>query len=141
MHQGMTDEEGRQQGEDDDEGIEHDQTARLLEIVCTIEAEVHREAYHEDGHVDDLSQQRYPVFRTHIATFVLTLVRLDDAIGLVSDNLTTVDDLLTFINHAHGQRYTRHQLVLAGLAALTVEDEVGHDIVVQVALLQQGLLR
>ena len=57
-------------------------------------------------------------------------------IGLLVDNLSAVNNLLTFLYESTSERYTGDKFVTVGLAACTVEDKVRLDIVVQVAFLQ-----
>ena len=63
-------------------------------------------------------------------------VRLQGVIGLLIDDAAAVDNLLSALHDARGQWYGVEQVAVAGLAACLVIDEVGHDIVVQVTLLQ-----
>ena len=71
-----------------------------------------------------------------IAQLVLSLERLDDAVGLIRHNVTPVNNLLAFLYHSAGQRYACQQVVLAGFAAFAVVDQVGGDIFIKVTFLQ-----
>ena len=139
MDKGVAHEECRQQGEDDNHGIEHRDASRLLEIVLAVECQVEREAHHEDGDIENLSEERYLVLCiVFVAQLVLFLERLDDAIGLLCHNLAAVHYLLSLLHQSAGQGNARQQVVLAGLAALLVVDQIGGDIRVQIAFLQDG---
>ena len=139
VNEGVAHEECGEQGEQHNQGIEHGDAARLVEIVTAIEGEIEREANHEDGHIDDMAHQTQLVLlRVVVTPLVLLLERLDDAVGLVGDDFAAVYNLLTFLHQTAGQGNTRQQVVQAGFAALFVVHQIGHDIVVQVALLQRG---
>ena len=137
MYERVAHKQGRQQGKDDDEGIEHGDVARVLEVVLAIEAQVQREANHEDGDVEYLSDERYLVLRlVLVAAVVLLDVRVDDAVGAVCHDFAAIHNLLPLLHQSAGQGNADQQLVLAGLAAFAVIGEVGDDVVVEVALLQ-----
>ena len=73
MDEGVAHEDSRQHGKDNDEGIEHRDAARLLEIVLTIEAQIQREAYHEDGDIKDMADERYLVLGLVLIAAVVLL--------------------------------------------------------------------
>ena len=70
-----------------------------------------------------------------VAQLVLFLKRLDDAIGLLGNNLSSVYNLLTFLNDTTRQSDTRQQVVLAGLTTFSVVNDIRSDIFVEVTLL------
>ena len=72
-----------------------------------------------------------------IAPVVLLQIRFYGAVSLVGNDFPSVNDLFALLNQSAGQWYAGYQFVLAGLAAILVVDEVGHDIFVEIAFLQQ----
>ena len=57
MDERVADEHCREEGKDDDEGIDHSDAARLVEIVFAIETQVKREAQHQNGYIQDVPEE------------------------------------------------------------------------------------
>ena len=137
MADGVAHEQSGEHDEDDDERVEHRDASRLLEVVFSEEAQIDGEAEHEQRHIDGLAHRdQSDLARVAVSPFVLHLEGLDDAVGVFVDDVTPSDDFLSFLCHAAGQRHTVHEVGQTGFAARLVEDEVGRDVVVEVALLQ-----
>ena len=81
------------------------------------------------------------LFDILVAQFVLFLERLDNAVGLLRYDVAPTNNLLSLLHHTAGQCYARQQVVLAAFATFTVVGEVGRDILVKVAFLQNGTYR
>ena len=123
--------------EDDDERIEHRHVARLLEIVLSEECEVEREKHHYQQYVEGFATERELLLcGVGIASLVFFLERLDDTVFCLSDNLATVNDLLSFLCHAKSKRYALLHILETLVAALLVINYIRCNIVVEIALLQ-----
>ena len=124
-------------GEDGDERVDHQQRARVLEIVGAEQDEVDGEQRYEDEHEDGLSGdgRRYLVGGC-TASLRLAFERAEHAVEMVVDDLAAVDNLLPREHHARSDGDGAEQVGLLRLAALFVVDKIGHDILVEVALLQ-----
>ena len=137
MQDAMGDHDRGDDGKEYDQRIEHGNRPELLEIVFAEKRQIDREADHEDGDVEDLSHDGGADLLVGIVAAVhLLLIRYEDVVGLAVYDVAPVDDLLSALGDAAGQRDAVVEVAQAGLAPLFIVAEVGGDVVVQVALLQ-----
>ena len=131
MDEHVAHQQSGEQGKEHDEGVEHGHAARLVEIVFAIEGQIECEADHEDCYIEYLTQERYAGLRTVlVAPVVFLQVRLNDIIGMLSDDFTAVDNLLALLDQTACQWDAGDELVAAGLTACAVVRQVGRDVVV-----------
>ena len=131
----MADQNGGRYGEQRNEGVEHGHGAGLLEVVAAVIPEEDGEAENEDADVQYLAKDdETELHVVLLAALVLAVEGLQDGVGPLVDDVATVDDFLTPLHHAAGQRDVAEHVVLTGLAALLVINEVGQDVVVEAAL-------
>ena len=126
-------EQRQHHGEERYEHIEHGYASRFLKIVAAEEHEIGCEDDDHDAHIENLSDERAcELVLGGYAAVELALKGAEHTVGILVHDVAAVNDLLTAHDHAAGGRYAAQQVVLLGLAALAVVDEVGLQIVGEV---------
>ena len=122
-------------------GIHHGNGAPTLEVVLAVKTQIDGETADEQQHQERLAQHFGAEARlVGLAAFRLLDERLDDAFRLFVNNFSAVNHLLAALHHAAGQRNALLQVAQARLAALLFVNQVRHNVVVQVATLQQRVV-
>ena len=119
MQDVVADHERSDDDKEDDQRVEHGYGPELLEIVLAEKREVNGQTDDEDGHVEYLSHDRdTDLLVGLLATLQLLLVGQEDVVGLVVNNISSVDDLLPALGNAACQGNTVGEVAQAGFAAL-----------------------
>ena len=74
MNEGVANEQCRQQGKEDDEDIDHQDASRLVEIVFAVKTQVEGEANHENGRVENMSEERQLVLLDAVVTQLVLML-------------------------------------------------------------------
>ena len=126
-----------EQREDYDQAVKHGYTARLVEVILAEKAKVNRERNDDYEHIERLAGRGHAYLaRVAAAPLVFLLERVENAVHLLVDDASAVNDFLSLLNHAHGQWYSVHEVVERSATLLPVVNHVGRDVVVEVAFLQ-----
>ena len=99
MDKGVAHEQCRHDGEEGDQRISHHDLPRLDEIVFPVQSEIECEGDEQDRYIEDLSEECKLVLGVVLMqSLVLFHKRLHCTIGLVCNNLSSSNDLLSFLN-------------------------------------------
>ena len=90
--------------EECDEQVEHRRGARLLEVILTEERQIGRQTGEHDKDVEDLAEdgQTEHALLVLLSTLRLFDVRHQDVVGVLIDDMSSFDDLLSALYDAAG---------------------------------------
>ena len=112
-----------------------------MEVVFAEEHQVGGEEQYEDEYIDGLPDDgRQDFFVGGVALFHRFLEAVQYQVGVVVDDVAPVYDALSFQYHAAGLWDEAQHVVLLGLAALLVVNDVRLNELVQVVALQGGTM-
>ena len=132
----VADHERRQYDEDQDQGVEHQYGARILEIILSEQRDVDGKAGDHDQHIEHLSKNdQADTLLVLITPVCLFLIRHENVVCVFIHDVATIDNLLTSLNNAACQGDTVVELIQTGFATGSVVDQVGRDVVIEIAFL------
>ena len=116
---------------------EEQRAARRVHIIATEQAQIEQEEHQCHHHINHLSAQDGPHCLLRVAAaFALKCQRLQYLVLCFVHDFSLVDNSLSALHHAASLGGSRHEVVASGVGLCRVYQEVGAEIIVQVALHQ-----